>query len=153
VRFNSGRGGVGRQRAPGIARGCAFMAISRHFFARSTLMAAVGDVERRRIWTVTKSADKALAVFRMTTSFKPISAKAWNAFMSFLRSVWDSTQERGAAHQSTTRWKASSGLSSFISFGEFLGFAARDGRRSGINSADQLTHAAPRDPHAAGRVL
>jgi Phospholipid methyltransferase len=41
-------------------------------------------VERRRIWTVTKSADKALAVFRMTTSFKPISAKVWNAFMSFL---------------------------------------------------------------------
>ena len=34
---------------------------------------------------VTKSADKVLAVFRITTSFKPISAKAWNAFMSFLR--------------------------------------------------------------------
>jgi hypothetical protein len=34
-------------------------------------MAGVGDAERRRIWTVTKSADKALAVFRMTTSGRP----------------------------------------------------------------------------------
>jgi hypothetical protein len=56
---------------PGVASGCAFMAVSRHFFAKSTLMAVVGDAERRRIWTVTKSADKALAVFRMTTSGRP----------------------------------------------------------------------------------
>jgi hypothetical protein len=40
------------------------------------VMAAVGDVEKRRNWAVTKSAGKALAVFRMTTSFKPIPPKA-----------------------------------------------------------------------------
>jgi hypothetical protein len=69
-------------------------------------MAAVGDVERRRIWMVTKSADKALAAFRMTTSFKPISAKAWNAFMSFLRSVRDNAQGSGAAHRHQRRQAA-----------------------------------------------
>jgi hypothetical protein len=79
------------------------MAMSRHFFARSTLMAAVGDAESR-IWMVTKSADKALAVFRVT------SPKAWNVFMSFPRrqlytSKTDVTPMRQPHRNIPTLWK------------------------------------------------
>jgi hypothetical protein len=38
-------------------------------------MAAVGDVEKRKIWTVAKSAEKTPAVIRMTTCFEPIPPK------------------------------------------------------------------------------